>query len=138
MKWRQADPKPGDPVRAKVSFYYHYGIFVSESSVIQFGLPDDPGRPGARIRVLSTDVYTFLHGGTLEVGQPDRTERKTLRPAGEVIAAAQSRIGEGGYDLLQNNCEHFIYACLFGTSADPISLSPCTRLFRKPGKHIKE
>lgn len=131
MKWHQADPKPGDPVRVKVSFYYHYGIFVSESSVIQFGLPDDPGRPGAQIRVLSTDVYTFLHGGTLEVGQPDRAERKTLRLAGEVIAAAQSRIGEGGYDLLENNCEHFMYECLFGRSTCPTSPSFFSNFRRK-------
>ena len=138
MQWQFSSPTPGAPVRVKVSFYYHYGIFVSRDSVIQFGLPDGPSRPAEEIRVLSTDVYTFLQGGDLEVGFPDRGERKKLRSADQVVATAQSRIGEGDYDLLQNNCEHFMYACLFGTSADPISSSPCTRLLRKLGKHIKE
>ncbi|MBQ1703581.1 MAG: 4'-phosphopantetheinyl transferase superfamily protein, partial [Oscillospiraceae bacterium] len=27
---------------------------------------------------------------------------------------ARSRIGEGGYDIIHNNCEHFAYECLFG------------------------
>ena len=116
MRWQLADPIPGAPVRVKVRFYYHYGIFVSPDSVIQFGLPDDPSRPAEGIRVLSTDIYTFLQGGNLEVGIPDREERKALRPASEVIATAQSRIGQGGYDLLSNNCEHFVNRCAFGVS----------------------
>lgn len=114
MLWKEAEPKPGCGVRTRVSFYYHYGIFISPEEVIQFGLPDDPTCPGLDIRVLKTDVYTFLQGGTLEVGFPEKQERKTLRPAKQVIALARSRLGEGGYDLFQNNCEHFMKQCLFG------------------------
>jgi hypothetical protein len=117
-----------------VSFYHHYGIFVSPDSVIQFGLPDGPSRPAEEIRVLSTDVYTFLQGGTLEVGIPDKAERKKLRPAPQVIAAAQGRIGQGGYDLLHNNCEHFMHECLFGQPDSPTISSLRTRLRQKLGK----
>lgn len=133
MRWEQGCPEPGAPVRVKVSFYYHYGIFVSPDSVIQFGLPDGPSRPAEEIRVLSTDVYTFLQGGTLEMGIPEKAERKTLRPAMQVIAAAQSRIGQGGYDLLHNNCEHFMYECLFGQPDSPTVSSLRTRLRQKLG-----
>lgn len=133
MRWEQGSPEPGAPVRVKVSFYYHYGIFVSPDSVIQFGLPDGPSRPAEEIRVLSTDVYTFLQGGTLEMGIPEKAERKTLRPAMQVIAAAQSRIGQGGYDLLHNNCEHFMYECLFGQPDSPTVSSLRTRLRQKLG-----
>lgn len=132
MQWQQDTPKPGAPVRVRVSFYYHYGIFVGEDSVIQFGLPDGPTRPAAEIRVLSTDVYTFLQGGTLEVGIPDREERKKLRS--DVIAVAQSRIGQGGYDLLHNNCEHFMYECLFGQPDSPTISSLRARIRQKLGK----
>ena len=134
MRWQLADPVPGAPVRVKVRFYYHYGIFVSPDSVIQFGLPDDPSRPAEGIRVLSTDIYTFLQGGNLEVGIPDREERKALRPASEVIATAQSRIGQGGYDLLSNNCEHFVHECLFGQPDSSTVSSPGTRLRQKLGR----
>jgi hypothetical protein len=134
MQWQFYSPTPGAPVRVKVSFYYHYGIFVSEDSVIQFGLPDGPSRPAEEIRVLSTDVYTFLQGGDLEVGFPDRGERKKLRSADQVVAAAQSRIGQGGYDLLHNNCEHFMYECLFGEPDSPTLSSLRTRIRQKLGK----
>ena len=133
MQWQQEFPAPGAPVRVKVGFYYHYGIFVSQDSVIQFGLPDGPTRSAEEIKVLSTDVHTFLNGGTLEVGIPDREERKKLRPAQQVIDAAQSRIGEGGYSLLHNNCEHFMYECLFGQPDSPTMSSLRTRLRQKLG-----
>lgn len=137
MEWLQRTPKPGDPVRVKVRFYYHYGIFVSPDSVIQFGLPHDPGRPAEEIRVLSTDVYTFLQGGTIEVGLPNRHERRQLRPDKAVIAAAQSRLGQGGYQLTTNNCEHFIYECLFGQRTIPASQPFTARLLRKLGLNKK-
>lgn len=133
MQWQFSSPTPGAPVRVKVSFYYHYGIFVSRDSVIQFGLPDGPSRPAEEIRVLSTDVYTFLQGGDLEVGFPDRGERKKLRSADQVVATAQSRIGQGGYDLLHNNCEHFMYECLFGEPDSPTLSSLRTRIRQKLG-----
>ena len=134
MQWQSMTPQPGAPVRVKVSFYYHYGIFVSPDRVIQFGLPDGPSRPAEEIRVLSTDVYTFLQGGTLEVGIPERSERKRLRSADDVIAAAQSRIGQGGYNLLHNNCEHFMYECLFGQPQSPTVDSLRHRIRKKLGK----
>lgn len=134
MQWQQMTPQAGAPVRVKVGFYYHYGIYVSEDCVIQFGLPDGPSRPAEEIRVLATDVYTFLQGGALEAGIPDRAERKQLRPAAQVIATARSRIGQGGYDLLHNNCEHFMYECLFGEPDSPTVSTLRARLRRKLGK----
>lgn len=114
MIFTEKEPRFGDIIRTRVRFYYHYGIYVSDDQVIQFGLPDNVTTPSHLIRVLSTDVYTFLNGGTVEVAQPDRAERKKMRPAKEAVAVAQSRIGETGYDILHNNCEHFVNECVFG------------------------
>lgn len=114
MEWMQKMPRPGDVIRTKVSFYYHYGIFASEDRVIQFGLPDDPMRAAEQIRVLTSNVQTFLQGGELEVGLPDRYEKKTMYPPRQILERAESRIGEGGYDILHNNCEHFVNECVFG------------------------
>lgn len=114
MKWSEKPPKFGDIIRTKVSFYWHYGIFVNEQRVIQFGLPDDPGKPAEDIKVLSSDVYTFLHGGSLEVGTPEKEEIKKVRSAERRVEIAESKIGEGGYDILHNNCEHFVNECAFG------------------------
>lgn len=114
MEWKDGTPQRGDLIRTKVRFYYHYGIFLQEDTVVQFGLPDDPGRPAEEIRVLTSDVYTFLHGGELEVGVPSREEKKRMRPREEIAQTALSRVGEGGYDILHRNCEHFANECAFG------------------------
>ena len=116
MNWSADTPKTAQIIRTKVSFYYHYGIFVSEDEVIQFGLPDDPGKPAEQIKVLSTDIATFLGGGELETGVPTTHERHEMRRAEDIIKTARSRIGEGGYDILHNNCEHFVNECVFGKS----------------------
>ena len=114
ISWAEKTPVFGDMLRTKVQFYHHYGIFVSESEVIQFDLPNDPLQSARQIRVLSTDVLTFLQGGDLEVMVPDRSTRKQMRTPEQIVAIARQRIGEGGYDILHNNCEHFANDCVFG------------------------
>ena len=53
----------------------------------------------------------------LEVGCPEKDEKKRIRPATEIIKIAEGRLGEGGYDILHNNCEHFVNECAFGVSS---------------------
>lgn len=134
MNWVEKTPVFGDVVRTKVQFYHHYGIFVSESQVIQFGLPDDPLRPAHQIRVLSTDVLTFLQGGDLEVMVPDKATRKQMRRPEQIVAIAQQRIGEGGYDILHNNCEHFVNDCAFGQPQSSFLQNIRENLRKKLGK----
>lgn len=134
MNWTVKTPVYGDIIRTKVTFYHHYGIFLSPDQVIQFGLADDVSRPAEEVRVLQSDVYTFLGGGELEVGVPDREERKKLRPAEQIAQAALSRLGEGGYDILHNNCEHFVNECAFGEKTSSFVENIREKLRKKLGK----
>ena len=43
MIWWQSECKFGDMIRISFGNFYHYGIFVSEDEVIQFGLPPFDG-----------------------------------------------------------------------------------------------
>ena len=53
MNWEPVAPvKSGQIIRTKVSFYYHYGIFVSDDEIIQFGLPNDPGKKAMKLKFL--------------------------------------------------------------------------------------
>ncbi len=113
MLWKSTDPKIGDIIRTKVTFYHHYGIFVDENRVIQFGLPDNVNRPAAEVLVLASDVYTFLGGGALEVMVPDKQEKKKLRSPKAIVAEAEAQMGQGGYDVFSNNCEHFVWRCAY-------------------------
>ena len=109
MRWCDDEPQFGDIIRTKVSFYYHYGIFVSENSVIQFGLPDITAQKAEDVRVLETDVMTFLNGGEIEVGVTSKRHSPE-----KTVSLAKARLGEGGYDILHNNCEHFAMECAVG------------------------
>ncbi len=134
MDWTVDSPSPGGIIRTKVKFYHHYGIFISEDEVIQFGLPDDPGKPAEQIKVLSTNIYTFLGGGELETARPNGAEKKSMRNPQEIIKIARSRIGEGGYDILHNNCEHFVNDCVFGESSSSFLDSVREKIRKKLNK----
>ncbi len=134
MQWVEKTPVYGDMIRTKVRFYHHYGIFVSEAQVIQFGLPDDPLRPAEEIRVLASDIGAFLQGGEIEVAVPDAGERRRMRSPRQIVETALERIGEGGYDILHNNCEHFVNDCVFGEHTSTFLQDVRQKIRKKLGK----
>lgn len=134
MQWVEKTPVYGDMIRTKVSFYHHYGIFVSPEQVVQFGLPDDPMRSADQIKVLCSDINTFLQGGDVEVAVPDAGERRSMRSPEQVVQIALDRLGEGGYDILHNNCEHFVNDCVFGKPSSSFLQAAREKLRKKLGK----
>lgn len=118
MKWYPAQAKKGDMIRIHLGGICHYGIFVSEEEVIQFGLPPLPQyrTEGTEITVCTSDIDVFSCGQTVEVAVPEFRERLKRRSAEKTVRLARSRLGEGGYNLLHNNCEHFVYECAYGIS----------------------
>ena len=105
----------GDMVRVFVGTVFHFGIYVSDNEVIQFGLP--PTRrtcPDSEVEVLASYIDSFLAGGFLEVCEYDKKEKKKLRSPEQIVAYARSKIGVKGYNILYNNCEHFANECVFG------------------------
>ena len=116
MKWWPGDPKRGDIIRIPVGAIYHYGIFVDYDTVVQFGPP--PGTSGYNdgkdIKVCTASPEEFSCGKIVEVAVLDKDEQKRRIPPEQTVNTAVSRIGEGGYDLLHNNCEHFVNECVFG------------------------
>lgn len=116
MKWVLKQAEMGDMVRVRLGRIYHYGIFVSEDEIIQFGLAPSLTAPqkDSEIEVCTSDVDVFLAGGFLEVAEYDRAERRKNRSPKEIVKIARSRIGERGYSIIYNNCEHFAYECVTG------------------------
>ena len=116
MKWILGEPHSGDMIRVKSGSIYHYGVYVSDSEVIQFGLAP-AARPTLKddeIEVLASDIDVFLAGQFLEVAEFDRKEKKANNSPEEAVRIARSRIGERGYHIIYNNCEHFAYECVTG------------------------
>ena len=116
MKWKLKAPRFGDVVRVEAGRFYHYGIYASDDEIIQFGPTPDAEHSllDADIRVCTSDVNGFLKGGFLEVASFSLSERLKAAPPEEIVSRARKEIGTGGYDILKNNCEHFVNACAFG------------------------
>lgn len=116
MKWRSESCESGDMIRVRVGSVWHYGIFVSKDEVIEFGPPPLPLNIASKSdhRVMSVSIEEFSAGGTVERALLSPEEEQCRLSPSKTLAAARSRIGEGGYDIIHNNCEHFATACLFG------------------------
>ena len=117
MKWWQTECKYGDMIRISLGGFYHYGIFVSESEILQFGLPPIEGllnRKVDNITVCVTDIDAFSAGNIVEVATVEKGDKLKRLPPKKTVARAKERIGEGNYNLLHNNCEHFARYCYFG------------------------
>lgn len=118
MRWEPTACQAGDMVRVRLGSVYHYGIFVSEDEVIQFGLPptaENRAEEG-EVRVLATDINVFACGCIVETACLDRSEQRRRIPPAETVVRARARLGESGYNLIHNNCEHFVNECVFGES----------------------
>ena len=118
MRWEPTACQAGDMVRIRLGSVYHYGIFVSEDEVIQFGLPPTAGNCAkeGEVKVLATDIDVFACGCIVETACLDRSEQRRRIPPSETVARARARLGESGYNLIHNNCEHFVNECVFGES----------------------
>ena len=116
MKWQLIEPQFGDIIRVKSGSIYHYGIFVTDVEVIQFGLNPKLIRDMSpeQIVVCTSNMDDFICGEFLEVGVPEGKERRKRNSPTKTVELARQQLGEGGYHILHNNCEHFAYFCMMG------------------------
>ncbi len=77
--------------------YEHHGIYVGSGQVIHFTVEDG--------EVVETGLGSFSDGSEI------RIKRQASDPE-EAVRRARNRIGETGYNLVTNNCEHFINECI--------------------------
>ena len=114
--WEYKHPITGDHIRVNRSgIYNHHGIYVSDEEVIHFtGQEDDSVLDWSKCEVISTNLATFLKDGSVEVKIYTDEEWQDLYPVESIISYARACIGDRGYNLVFNNCEHFANVCTLG------------------------
>lgn len=115
--WCFKSPKRGDHIRVcrRGGLYYHHGIYVSDREVIHFtGDDDDSVLDWSKAHVIRTDLAVFLSGGEVEVKEYNDEEFADLYPVEGIVSYARACVGDDGYNLIFNNCEHFANACTLG------------------------
>lgn len=109
-------PVYGDEIRVNRGLYFHYGIYIDDKNVVQFGTVSGVEVSPENARVIITTLDVFLKGQVLEIREYSSEEQKKKRKPEEVVNYAMAHLGEAGYDLINNNCEHFANRCVFGES----------------------
>ena len=110
-------PYKGAQIRVNRGLYSHHGIYVSDDLIIHFA-SNEPGHETDPLyaSVCKTDLKGFLKGGELEVREYTEEEMREKRGNDEIVEYVLSNLGRKGYDLINNNCEHFSNECAFGKS----------------------
>lgn len=96
----------GDHLWVRRTGYSHHGIYCGDGTVIHFS-----GDPGSKKRacIFRSDLDSFSIGETIQV-----VEYGERFGPNETVRRAESRLGESGYSLFGNNCEHFATWCCTG------------------------
>lgn len=106
----------GDVVRVTHKLYDHYGIYVKASTgarVIHYTGENGPQDFNGMVR--ETPIGVFLNGEKkYTVCEFDPRRYRTIYSGAETVERARSRLGQKGYNLVTNNCEHFAVWCKTG------------------------
>ncbi len=114
--WSNRKPNYSDQIRVNRGLYYHYGIYESDEVVYQFASPKGAEISPETATINTISLEEFLKGGELEVRDYTLEELKERKKPEEIIEYAKNHLGEMGYDLINNNCEHFANRATFGKS----------------------
>lgn len=79
--------------------YSHHGLYVGDDNVIHY----------SEGRVRFGSIEEFSNGIEIEI-----MDSRIRHSTDEVIVRAYSRLGEENYNLVFNNCEHFVNWCRNG------------------------
>jgi len=114
----------GQHIEVSRTFYAHHGIYIGNNEVIHYSSPPESNSDGVGLeQVLGADsevntihaapVKNFKMGSSVDAITYNRDH---VYPPLKVVARAMSRIGESGYNLWGNNCEHFTRWCKIADS----------------------
>ncbi|MFI3254498.1 MAG: lecithin retinol acyltransferase family protein [Eubacteriales bacterium] len=113
--WSQITPNKGDHIRVDRGMYTHHGVYFAEEEIIHFtGAENDNIMDWSKNEVITSNLQEFLRGGVLEVRGYTQEEERDLYHPNEIHAYAKSCLGDRGYNLFFNNCEHFANTCTLG------------------------
>lgn len=102
----------GDHIYILRAGYTHHGIDMGDGTVIHWALPEASEKSllnNHQASILRTPIKDFQRDSKLKV-----KKYKDFLSEEEVIERALERLGEKGYHLVFNNCEHFACWCKTG------------------------
>ncbi len=93
----------GDHLTVSRGAYSHHAIDLGNGHVVHFS--GEPGHKAHGVIEVAT-IETFCQGQPVRV-----VDRRPAFSKDAIVQRALSRVGERGYSVLFNNCEHFVNWC---------------------------
>lgn len=107
--------------------YTHHGLYMGDGQVIHYsGLGD--GSSSGPVKVVS--LTAFSQGYAVSV----RNHPLRLHRGRAAVDRALKRLGEDRYNLLTNNCEHFVHHCIHGVGVSKQVLSVTSGVLTNAGR----
>lgn len=97
----------GDHLVSPRSGYSHHGLYLGKDKVIHY-TGFSSGRHQGKIAITTLEEFCAGEGFSIQT-YPFR-----MYTPEESAKRALSRLGEDWYDMLLNNCEHFVSWCILG------------------------
>ncbi|MGL5040427.1 MAG: lecithin retinol acyltransferase family protein [Aeromonas sp.] len=102
----------GDHLTCARIGYQHHGIYVGNDTVIHY---QGPFSGHEACQIVCASLNQFCQGDAVRVlAHPHRHYNRE-----EAVDRAHQRLGEHSYNLLFNNCEHFVQWCIEGKHHSP-------------------
>lgn len=111
--------------------YEHHGLYIGSNQVIHYaGLDSNFNKAVIEI----TSLEQFKQGSCCQVQQHSNSTYN----AEQRISRAQSKLGEASYNLVFNNCEHFVNWCFDGVKHSAQVNRAALTLTTAANKHLKQ
>ncbi len=108
----------GDHLIAVMRYYTHHGIDIGDGTVVHWCSDLPSTNHGSLSDLLARKVSAAIRRTSLEAFHEGRPYYVSNHPnqfdADRIVERALSRVGETGYHLIWNNCEHFATWCTTG------------------------
>jgi len=110
------DPSLGAHLSTSRSAYIHHGLYIGNGEVIHYSGLADGLSSGP---VESVSLTEFQHSGGENKGFEIIAHPNASFEPQQIIENAYKRLNEKDYNLLWNNCEHFVHDCIYGQNKSP-------------------
>ena len=97
----------GDHLVSPRCGYTHHGIYIGDGNVIHYGGYAKTKSHGV---IVIASLQEFSDSNPVRI----RFHGSRMYSHEESVQRAYTRLGEDWYNVLLNNCEHFVYWCIFG------------------------
>lgn len=105
IKVTHEDLKRGDHIWTHCGVFSHHGLYIGGGHVIHYGKDHDKDHP----TICQVSLDNFAEGMPI-----NRKDSLATHSIDAMIVRAKSRLNENSYQLIFNNCEHFVTWCRSG------------------------